>query len=1020
MPCANGNVKVGEFGRGDTSIQVTGLRPGQFYSIRVIASNAANFSTLGPLIQLRTLVSYTKPRAALTPDGEDTAMDSERHEAAVIRVSPAHFEPVTAQSMVREHSGSNTQPKRPLSGPRTSQATSSAESTQIHLTRNGEAAPEEVSIDHLTERLDSLRLEQQELERQILEEEVDSKNSLADLTRERDHLKQILREREEASSELRKQGNLISKQQKSAQSRKAQKERLLNSKKAERQKTKEEISRWNQEIIVMRQNVKDMSREQSEIMATKDDIISDVRSAILEDQAAIKSLEEEIRATGSQIKAMEKDRERMSDGGEEETMLAAQEKEGDQAWETHAQSLQLQLNTLWQTLKQVGDVLGPENVHELVLMMPKANADGQRAKEELGWWTNWHARDPSQFAAISALEYTSSMRSSHSRRNRQGNSRTSTVSSPPGNYAVGSGPFHNMSTMSPSFSSVSPFFSMGNGMTVPPPTDQASVSQTDAEALTGAALMSPTADDLLPSNLFRDDDTMSRRNTAAVARESLGSLGSDFFSRQTDYTSQAPRTPVSAGSRNGSRLSSPHDSLCNLPGLSTSGDLNLDPDRRSINSTSASFHSPIAADANPLGTNRFASLFSNTFNRQRGKSGNDEPPQLGTLRQGQSQSFPRNYEDEEFESDGTRRRRGSHGHWASAMGLLNRSSPGDNNLIRTRTGSGRRSRLNMFGYNNNPLQPSVFADQSSSARPSSINSFDQILARPSSESQRNPWAIPETTQNRSSPLGTYWATSGPWSRGPSRRPSVQHGSTSNLSIGSTPLEPEYQTGSTKQPSEQLPIGTRPRGGSGQSPQRPVTPKLNPTAPSFKTLFGRGEAKKAARAEKAAEKTKDTSAEVQETDPLYEESSPQNPRLSRDAQSIVTSASLSESYDSLERSTSGTPSEAVTPSGPKESLMQRISRKGSSSKFNVPWSKERGGLFSRKGGDSIHSGAPSGELDEDGHSEKHDEHHTNGAQPTEKSSRSSLSWPNIRRKSKKNGMQVNEGERGHQDGEDDDE
>ena len=222
--------------------------------------------------------------------------------------------------------------------------------------------------------------------------------------------------------------------------------------------------------------------------------------------------------------------------------------------------------------------------------------------------------------------------------------------------------------------------------------------------------MSPTADDLLPSNLFRDDDAMFSRNTGATARESLGSFGSDIFGRQGESISQTPHTPVSAGSRSGSRLSSPHDSLPNLPGYSTSGDPNLDADRRSIHSTSASFHSPITAGANPIGTNRFASLFSNTFNRQRGKSGNSEPPQLGTLRQGQSQSFPRNY-DEELDPDGSRRRRGSHGHWSNAMGLLNRSNPGDNNLITTRTGSGRRSRLNMFGYNSNPLQPSALADQ---------------------------------------------------------------------------------------------------------------------------------------------------------------------------------------------------------------------------------------------------------------------------------------------------------------------
>ena len=348
---------MGEFGRGDTSIQVTGLKPGQFYSIRVIASNAANFSTLGPLIRLRTLSSPMKTNPTPTTDNEKSAIDNERNEAATIRTSPAQFEPAATQQMTREHSGGLGQPKRAVSGRRNSPATPGAENALVYTTiaENREATPEENSIDYLTERLDSLRREQQELDTQILEEELDSKDSIADLIKERDHLKQTLKEREEASNELRKQGNFISKQQKSAQSRKAQKERLLNAKKAERQKTKEEITKWNREIADMRQDIEDMSREQTEIVSNSEREMSDVRTAIAEDHAIIKSLEEDIRATGSQIKAMEKDREKLSDGGDEDLLLAVQEKEDDQAWETHAQSIQLHLGTLWQMLQQVSD-----------------------------------------------------------------------------------------------------------------------------------------------------------------------------------------------------------------------------------------------------------------------------------------------------------------------------------------------------------------------------------------------------------------------------------------------------------------------------------------------------------------------------------------------------------------------------------------------------------------------------------------------------------------------------------------
>lgn len=624
----------------------------------------------------------------------------------------------------------------------------------------------------------------------------------------------------------------------------------------------------------------------------------------------------------------------------------------------------------------------------------------------MAWWIAKHAREPSQFAPISGLEYAPSIRSNRSRRNKHSNSRTSTISSPSTGYPAVPTVFNSISSMSPTYSSTAPLYALGNGTMISPSSDQISTSQAETDLLSGGGSMSPTADDLLPSNLFRDDDVMVRRISASAARESLGSLGSDAFARQADSLGHGPHTPISSSSRNGSQFSSPHDSLQHVPSYSAGGDTYADNDRLSIHSTGASFHSTIAAAANPLATNRLGSFLSNTFTRQRDKAATNDPPQLGTLRQGQSQSFPRNSE-QEIDPTGVRHRRGSHS-WNKAIGLFNQNSPSDSGVIRSLTGSGKKSRLNMFAPNIEGLQPSAYADQPLSARPSSISSFDQVVGRPSSESQRYPWGpTPENITNRSSPLGANRSSPfhGPsWSRNPSRRPSVQHGSTSNLSIGSTPLEPDYQGGFNNAGAEQLPIGTRPRGGSGQISQRPMTPKLNPAAPSFKTLFSRGDAKKAARAEKAAEKTKDKEAEVEDTNVSHEQQSPHNPRLSRDAQSIVTSASVSESHDSLDHSTSGTPSEAATPSAPKESLMQRLSRKGSSSKFNVPWGKDRNGFFGRKTGEpSTPNGTPHAELEEDASSEKHEE----SPYPIEKSSRSSLSWPNMRRKSKRSGILATE-------------
>lgn len=560
-------------------------------------------------------------------------------------------------------------------------------------------------------------------------------------------------------------------------------------------------------------------------------------------------------------------------------------------------------------------------------------------------------------------------------------------------------------------------------MTVTPVSEQTGMTQREADMLTGGGVMSPAANDLLPSNLFRDEDVMGRRLNSG--HEALGSAGSDIYSRYKVVNVEAPyhlpHTPVSASSRAESLFSSPHDSLHNLHNYQTRTDSIMDSDRQSISSTGASFNPSVATETNPLATSRIASLFSTTFSRQRGKSSSQESPSLGTLKQGQSQSFPRNLDDN-LDPIGTRRRRGSYGNWANPMaGLLNRSTAPsvnhseDHDIITTRTGSGRRSRLNMFSSKFDAVDPSALTENPSS-RPSSTYSYDQVLGRASGDSHNFRWSAADNIPNRSSPLGAHWSTSGgPWSRAQSRRPSVQHGSTSNLSIGSTPLEPESYQSSLPQGSEQLPIGTRPA-----SAQRPVTPKLNPAAPTFKTLFGRGDARKAAKAEKTAERRaeEDEKNDGQASDFILGGSSPSNPRLSRDAQSITTATSVADSHDSLDHSTSGTPSETVTPSGPKETLMQKITRKSSSSKFNVPWAKERGGIFSKKVGEP----STPGEIDENPSSEGQLGKSVDSTASTpqqEKGSRSSLSWPNMRRKSKKTGQAaVESAERNSEAGDDD--
>lgn len=282
-----------------------------------------------------------------------------------------------------------------------------------------------------------------------------------------------------------------------------------------------------------------------------------------------------------------------------------------------------------------------------------------------------------------------------------------------------------------------------------------------------------------------------------------------------------------------------------------------------------------------------------------------------------------------------------------------------------------------------------------------------------------------------------------WSRNPSRRASIHHGSTSNLSVGSTPLDAEPYSSPFGTKTTPTPIGTE----RFQLSKRSNAPKLNPAAPSFTTrLFARNdtkkatneakqvgkeakqhakEAKKAAKSEKhdkKADKTRSKEKEVEkgldkvaekgfdlDSESFYDDTSPSISRFSRDAHSIATSTSLD--HDPLDLAHSSSPSDLGGSSVPKESLMQRLTRKSSSGVFNVPWSEKSRILFSKKTGESATPDEGEGGLAEDmtkglGESaartptglEKEKDREREGER--EKANRSLASWSRVIRKSKK--------------------
>ena len=334
-----------------------GLKSAHFYSIRVIATNATNFSTVGPLIRLQTKYSQLASPSSIVV-AYDSAIDcnSCSSEPASVRATPSQFDISSSTNMhqVIRESGGNAGRRTALSRI-SSLSTQNNENIGVRVLWPGSDDKIEAkeTIQRLTQQLGVVRLEQQEIDRQIHEEEQESKQTMIKLLKDRDQLKHLLKNKEDVSSDLRKHGNHLDKLNRNAQSRKAAKEKLLIQKRVERQKMKGEITRWDNERLEMGEKVDEMHDDKASIIATKDTEVAEVRSRINHDQALIKSLEENIRIKGIQIKVMEGEKEKPYTKGDLEQEHSTNMKDHDYAWEVKFQTTQAQLASLWQALQQV-------------------------------------------------------------------------------------------------------------------------------------------------------------------------------------------------------------------------------------------------------------------------------------------------------------------------------------------------------------------------------------------------------------------------------------------------------------------------------------------------------------------------------------------------------------------------------------------------------------------------------------------------------------------------------------------
>jgi hypothetical protein len=452
--------------------------------------------------------------------------------------------------------------------------------------------------------------------------------------------------------------------------------------------------------------------------------------------------------------------------------------------------------------------------------------------------------------------------------------------------------------------------------------------------------LSPAATALLPSGMLDllDDDEPSSPGSQQFRRAVY-----DDFPAENDAQS-----PVSSG-RSISIVSSPQESSQHLPFSHYTGENSdrLDPIGSRVDFGSTS--SPSAAPAQVSNRRSFLPWL------HRGPKAAEESPVLGSLKPGQSQSFPRQTGEEEANSN---KRRIS---FSTSWNMFNRNSAGPDLPDASTTSppglASHRLALAIHGKNGSGV---LSERDPSGSRPVSIASSE--LPRPSTDSGSIWGRMPHTSR--------IWSPEdNPWtSRNASRRPSI-HGSPSALKTTLADADDEILDDAEllhASPSQVGVIGTKP------SAAKSLSQRLNPAAPSFMGALFRGKPDKERETAREAKDPKDKSrAKARDKEPKEKkprasltsgseaatpsmDDSPSDSRKSRDALS-VDSPSVSESHESLnlDQPLSNTPPDALTGLGinHETSGLKKLLRKGSSSKFSL--SSVRG-LGGKKGPGSVTS------------------------------------------------------------------
>ncbi|CZS76156.1 unnamed protein product [Fusarium graminearum] len=882
-------VHVGDSPGNEVAITVTGLKPDHFYNIRVVAVGPNNFQAGSKVLRLRTFGKDGRPQLGNSrlptsfanndhphPKNGDEDDDSDSQKKPPVPTVEAA--PVLDGNNASTSDVTATVPsqRRNTVNRRHSPSVASMDQPQIKLPL---VDGPELSLDELNRRFESTRKEVDETLAQYAKEEAELQQQEEELKQEKETKRQALKEKEEQTAQLKANVRTTMEQMRAAEKDRAKKEQQLKDKENKKSKVRDTATKLENDIERMKKEREGFEAQKKELAAKRDRDGQDLDDSNAELQENCAELEAELKEKGKQLQDLKATREELPGADDE------QWKENDiivrKEWDARRKELHNQL--VAETKKQ-------HNLDQQIRYL----------REELQHMGLYYNNQPDP----TAMEFEPSGAPQDPRDSGNFDS-LSHLNSPP----------HNQ--FGPPDDSFSGFSRAGFGQILfmdHNAADNADDHQSEADFRANAGPLSPTAHSLIPSGIFDE--------TFEDAAEHLPNqyLPESVTAAEEDH----PQSPLSSDGRSLNMFSSPHGSSHNLPFPQYN-----DMDSQSLNINSSPQQPPL-----PSG-HRLSSLLSN-FQRSRGpKPADVEGPAIGSLKAGQSQSFPRSTDDHDM--PGNKRR--------ISFSWMNRHSGAEP----SRTSMGPTSRP-FSARRLNPFASSAGAltgeNESPDSRPASIASTD--LPRPSTDSG-SIWNIPGDfsmlAKNR------VWSPNeGRWSsRNPSRRPSLGAAptvlETTLATANDEILDDDDLLNPQTSPSQVGVIGSRP-----PSHRASMSRNLNPAAPTFRTpsFFSRRDRdaspdrglkgrEKRGKSKEGRTKGLEALTPTIEVPPNLDDS-PTSPRMSRDAHSVHTQNSVSESHESLDlgmtASNSTTDNNTASHKDADSSVVKKLFRKGSSSKFST--------------------------------------------------------------------------------------